>query len=105
MAEITISGQSVNDVENTTAVINQRQPSTCVITVDEYEIIKRIRLITKEINRLSITQTRVDPIEPAETVIQCWEEMVMLLQFRASKYNYRMDKVDMLLKRWNKIFH
>lgn len=80
-------------------------PKTCTITYEEYDMLKRSRQLAKEVNRLAATSEMIHPIEQFETVALCVEEMVMLLEFRLSKYNYRMDKIKLLKDRWKRIFH
>lgn len=83
----------------------QPHKNTCVITYEEYEIIKKVRQLTNETNRLAQTSDMVHQIEPFETCAMCVEEVMMLLEFRLSRYNYRMDKIKLLKDRWKRIFH
>jgi DNA anti-recombination protein RmuC len=72
------------------------------LSENEMEILKRAKELSNEVNRLNTSL--IGSVNPLDTVAQNIEEMVVLLELRHSKYNYRMEKIKLLKNKFSKTF-
>lgn len=72
-------------------------------TEEDRMIIQQAHRISNEVMKLR--SEIVGEATPIECVCESVEEFTMLKEFRASKYNYRMERIKVLQKRFTKTFH
>ena len=70
------------------------------LSEEDCQILKQAKQVASDVARLN--NGLVEKINPIDAVAQCVEEIVMLQEFRISKYNRRMSEIGLIKKQMAK---
>lgn len=73
--------------------------STLKFDEQDSEIVEKAKKTAKSMNKL-----KIELVKPVDTVAEDVEEMVILLEYRKSKTNQKLEKIKTLKKRFSKVF-